>query len=439
MIERPPRSTEDVPAQPADPTLGRTIAGKFVILRRLGAGAMGVVYLARQMALDKTVAIKVLHRELAVDGLFTERFRREARAASRLDHPNSIRVFDFGEEPDGLLYLAMEYVEGRDLFTLLAEHGPLPPASIVDLLSQVLAALSVAHDLGVLHRDLKPENIMVLRGEGDDGQPIDVVKVCDFGIAKIVDASVPPEEDARRHTTKGLVVGTPEYMSPEQARGEALDGRSDLYSVGVILYELLTGRVPFDGDSALNIVLKHVGESPAPPSERALGVDRRLEAICMKALEKRPSDRYPTAREMRLALRSALGPSPDASRRVSAALPTLADSGATLRADDSNKATLEGLTPLDAAQPPRRSRSLLLAALVAPAAGALLFLGLRSGKRTEIPRDAPSATHAAVAFSAPVDPSPPASAVDSIRAAHGSTCAHPDARSRRVDVAHDRS
>jgi serine/threonine protein kinase len=366
---------------------------------------------------DKTVAIKVLHRELAVDGLFAERFRREARAASRLDHPNSIRVFDFGQEPDGLLYLAMEYVEGRDLFALLSEHGPLPPASIVDLLSQVLSALTVAHDLGVLHRDLKPENIMIVRGEGDDGQPIHVVKVCDFGIAKIVDTSAQaPEEDARRHTTKGLVVGTPEYMSPEQARGEVLDGRSDLYSVGVILYELLAGRVPFEGDSPLNIVLKHVGEIPAPPSSRALGVDGRLEAICMKALEKRPADRFANAREMRLALRSALGPSPVASRRASSEIVTLPDR-AEPRGDDSKKATLEGLTPQHVAQPPRRSRSWLIAALAVPAAGGLLFLGLRSGSRTHTPPNVPApaqAAQTAAAFSVPVVRDPVAAPVDPI-------------------------
>ncbi len=415
MIERPPPPTPDVPEPPPDPTLGRTIAGKFVILRRLGAGAMGVVYLARQLALDKAVAIKVLHRELAVDGLFAERFRREARAASRLDHPNSIRVFDFGQEPDGLLYLAMEYVEGRDLFALLSEHGPLPPASIVDLLSQVLAALTMAHDMGVLHRDLKPENIMIVRGEGDDGQPIDVVKVCDFGIAKIVDASAQPsEEDARRHTTKGLVVGTPEYMSPEQARAEALDGRSDLYSVGVILYELLVGRVPFEADSPLNIVLKHVSENPVPPSSRALGVDSRLEAICMKALEKRPADRFANAREMRLALRSALGPSPAPPPRASSELLALADTMAPPRGGASQKETLEGLTPQHVAQPQRRSRSWLIAGLAAPAAGALLFLGLRSGPRTATPSNAPTATQAAAAFSAPVGQEPVAAPVDSI-------------------------
>jgi eukaryotic-like serine/threonine-protein kinase len=407
MSEGQPRSSVDVVESAPDPTLGRTIAGKFAVQQRLGAGAMGVVYLARQLALDKVVAIKVLHRQLAVDGAFTERFRREARAASRLDHPNSIRVFDFGQEPDGLLYLAMEYVDGPDLFSVLSERGPLPPEAIVDLLCQVLAALAVAHDLGVLHRDLKPENIMIVRGKGDDGLPVDIVKVCDFGIAKIVDQSPDPSEDgARRHTTRGLVVGTPAYMSPEQARGGALDGRSDLYTVGVILYELLTGQVPFDGGSPLDVVLKHISEAPSPPSFHTPAVDPRLEAICMKALSKEPADRFQDAREMRLALRSALGLAPVGSDRGSAGLLPSADARVEPRQHDVNKATLEGLTPAHTVAP-RRSRAWLVTALMAPAAGALLFMGLRRGDRAAPPSSVPTASHAELAPTAVAPPAPP--------------------------------
>jgi serine/threonine-protein kinase len=188
MRDGPTRSTK-VSEATADPLVGRTVAGKFGVEARLGAGAMGVVYRAKQIALDRTVAIKVLHRELASDAEFAERFWREAKAASRLDHPNSIRVFDFGQEPDGLLYLAMEYLEGTDLFEWLTQRGRLSPVTIVDILSQILAALAVAHDMAVVHRDLKPENVMIVRGRSDDGRAIDVVKVCDFGIAKILDAT----------------------------------------------------------------------------------------------------------------------------------------------------------------------------------------------------------------------------------------------------------
>jgi serine/threonine-protein kinase len=425
MSERHPRSSIDVVESAPDPTVGRTIAGKFAVLRKLGAGAMGVVYLARQLALDKVVAIKVLHRELAVDKAFTERFRREARAASRLDHPNSIRVFDFGEEPDGLLYLAMEFVEGRDLFSVLAERGRLPAAAIVDLLCQVLAALAVAHDLGVLHRDLKPENIMIVRGKGDDGQPMDVVKVCDFGIAKIVEPSADPsEEGARRHTTRGMVVGTPAYMSPEQARGATLDGRSDLYSVGVILYELLSGQVPFDGASPLDIVVRHISEVPSPPSSHALGVDPQLEAICMKALAKAPGDRFQDAREMRMVLRSALGLPPAASERNVTGLLPLSEPRSEPRQHDANKATLEGLTPVHMA-PPRRSRAWLVTAVVAPAAAVLLFLGLRRAGRDSPPSGVPAASHAEIAPAALVEPVPSVEPVESSAPLVASTFSRP--------------
>jgi serine/threonine-protein kinase len=271
----------------------------------------------------------------------------------------------------------------------------------------------VAHDLGVLHRDLKPENIMVVRGKGDDGQPVDIVKVCDFGIAKIVDPSAEAsEEGGRRHTTRGMVVGTPAYMSPEQARGGALDGRSDLYTVGVILYELLTGQVPFDGGSPLDIVLKHVSEAPSPPSFHTPAVDPRLEALCMKALSKDPADRFQDAREMRLALRSALGLSPVASERGSAGLLPLADARVEPRQHDVNKATLEGLTPVHTVQP-RRSRAWLVTALMAPAAGALLFMGLRRGDRAAPPSSVPTASHAELAPTAVAPPAPPVAPVES--------------------------
>jgi eukaryotic-like serine/threonine-protein kinase len=418
MSEGLPRSDVEVPESVTDPTLGRTIAGKFAIQRRLGAGAMGVVYLARQLALDKVVAIKVLHRELALEQGFVERFRREARAASRLDHPNSIRVFDFGAEPDGLLYIAMEYVEGRDLFAVIAEHGPQPATTIVDLLSQVLAAVAVAHDLGVLHRDLKPENIMIVRGKGDDGQPVDIVKVCDFGIAKIAETDVQPaqQENARRHTTKGMVVGTPEYMSPEQARGGALDGRSDLYAIGVILYELLTGRLPFQGETPIGTVLKHISDAPAPPSSRAPNVDLRLEAICMKALAKAPSDRFQDAREMRLALRSSSSPAPAVSTQQAGGLLPLAEATAAPRVHDENKETLAGLTPLHATQPSKRGRTWLVTG-VALGVGSLVVLGLRAGSRPALPSNTPTASAMAVAATAIVDRDPAPHPVDSVAAA----------------------
>jgi serine/threonine-protein kinase len=296
-------------AKPADCIVGRTIAGKFHVEGLIGSGAMGAVYRAHHVALGKTVAIKVLHGEHADEPAFIARFQREAKAASRLNHPNSMQVLDFGAEPDGLLYIAMEYLDGRSLHRVLREERPLSPERIADILMQTLAALAVAHDMGVVHRDLKPENIVILRGTDDDGRPKDIVKVCDFGIAKLTDSrayrGAGERDSAAPVTTAGFLVGTPEYMSPEQGRGEPLDLRSDLYSVGVVLFEMLTGHVPFDAENAIGIVLKHITQEPPRPSQSDPGVDRRLEAICVRALRKGPLERYQTAREMRAELRAA--------------------------------------------------------------------------------------------------------------------------------------
>jgi eukaryotic-like serine/threonine-protein kinase len=364
-------------AKGLDPTLiGRTIGGKFLIESFIGGGAMGAVYRARQVALDKVVAVKVLHREFVSDESFVARFKREAKAASRLDHPNSMRVIDFGSEPDGLLYLAMEHLDGRDLLQVIVEDWPLSSLRIAGILSQALAALAVAHDMGVVHRDLKPENIMVLKGLNDEGVPTDVVKVCDFGIAKITQHREGAGTDGGGPlTAQGLVVGTPEYMSPEQGKGETLDPRSDLYSMGVILYQLLSGRVPFEAESALGIVFKHVTEEPIPPSRINPLVDRRLEALCLRAMQKKREDRPQSAREMRAELRvlsdSTSVPIPPSTFGADDTAPSPApSSSAVARAVTDRVAPLDPLpkttssaTFLDARSIPRSSPSRLLLGL----------------------------------------------------------------------------
>jgi serine/threonine-protein kinase len=300
--------------------VGRTIAQRYRIEERVGGGAMGDVYRARHVGLGSEVAIKIMRSTIADQTSFKERFYREAKTASRLDHPNSVRVLDFGQESDGLVYFIMEYLRGRDLRRVIEADWPMSDERIVDILSQTLAAISTAHGFGIIHRDLKPENIMLVPDEDDERR--DEVKVCDFGIAKLIDArAFKSGDDVKTALTSGnALIGTPEYMSPEQARGEALDARSDLYSVGVILYYMLARKLPFAAENALGVALKHIIEEPVPPSRIASHVNPRLEAICLRAMRKDPNERPSSAKEMRADLRRVLGnlPTPAPSAGVSA-------------------------------------------------------------------------------------------------------------------------
>jgi serine/threonine-protein kinase len=287
------------------PLIGRTLAGKYTIESVVGTGAMGTIYRARQIALDKTVAVKVLHQALAQDPSFVDRFKLEAFSASRLEHPNSLRVLDFGKEED-LLFLVMEFVEADNLLSIMEREWPFEDDRTAQIVSQALAALAKAHDVGIVHRDLKPENILVLRGTDDEGNAIDIVKVCDFGIAKLAVPVADTHPFAPHATTEGVIVGTPDYMSPEQAQGDDVDARSDLYSMGVVLYHLLTGRTPFDADTPLGIAVQHVSQEPVPPSAIRV-VHPQLEQVCLQAMHKRPEGRYQSAREMRRAVLAAVG------------------------------------------------------------------------------------------------------------------------------------
>jgi serine/threonine-protein kinase len=268
----------------------------------VGVGGMGRVYCAEQVALGRTVAVKVVHPHLADDELAAARFLNEARTASRLSHPNSVAIFDFGRTEQGQPYIVMEYLRGRDLARVADDEGPLPLARVVDILRQTLGALEEAHALGIVHRDLKPDNVVLepLRSG------LDFVKVVDFGLAKILEDA--PSAHGGALTRPGLVCGTPEYMSPEQGRGDPLDGRADLYSVGVILFELLAGRVPFAGESATKTLLLQLNEPP--PDPRNISPQRAIPAvfaeITLRALAKPREDRWQTAAEFAAALGEAL-------------------------------------------------------------------------------------------------------------------------------------
>jgi serine/threonine-protein kinase len=280
--------------------IGRTIADKYVIESFLGGGGMGAVYRARQVGLDKLVAVKILHSEFTSEPSFVTRFKREAKAASRIDHPNSMRVLDFGQEPDGLLYIVMEYLAGQSLFRIFRNEAPLQPERIIDLFRQALGALAAAHDLGIIHRDLKPDNIIVMQRTRDEGVSGEHVKVCDFGIAKFTGNT--SATAAEKLTADGTIIGTPDYLSPEQARSDDIDARSDIYSMGVMLYEALTGETPFHADTPLAVVLLHLDAEPRKPSEISPTVDPRLESICLRCLRKKPEERYASARDLRAAL-----------------------------------------------------------------------------------------------------------------------------------------
>ncbi|MEU8703971.1 protein kinase [Streptomyces sp. NPDC048565] len=270
---------------------GSVAGGRYQLRDLLGEGGMASVYLAYDTALDRQVAIKTLHTELGREQSFRERFRREAQAVAKLQHTNIVSVFDTGEDELGgalMPYIVMEYVEGQPLGSVLQadiqQYGAMPAEKALKVTADVLAALETSHEMGLVHRDIKPGNVMMTKRG--------VVKVMDFGIARAMQSGV------TSMTQTGMVVGTPQYLSPEQALGRGVDARSDLYSVGIMLFQLLTGRIPFDADSALAIAYAHVQEEPGAPSSVNRSITPAMDALVARALKKNPNERFPSAAAM---------------------------------------------------------------------------------------------------------------------------------------------
>ena len=283
-----------------DPFIGRILSDKYLILDHLGDGGMGKVYKAEQLSLSKNIAIKILHKELLKNDTQVKRFQREALLASRLEHPNSINIIDFGKTEEGAHFLAMEALSGVELSDVIKKEFPLECERTVHILMQVCSVLAEAHANTIVHRDLKPENIMLI----DRMEDPNFVKVLDFGIAKLHER----DENEPAITMQGMVCGTPEYMSPEQAMGKELDPRTDLYSLGCVLYEMMTQQVPFKNPNPQALLAMHIKDKPIPPSQlrSELDINPDLEKIALKAMKKKVENRFQSSLDMRQAFEALL-------------------------------------------------------------------------------------------------------------------------------------
>ena len=273
-------------SDPPDPLLGLVLSERYRIVRKLGEGGMGTVYQAEHALIEKRIALKVLFPELTRRTDLVARFLQEAKSASRIGHENVIDISDFGQSPEGFVYIAMEYLDGHDLSHVIKTEGPQPWPRTRSILMQIAKALRAAHEHGIIHRDMKPENVFLIQREG---RP-DFVKVLDFGIAKVVNV----DDGGPRLTQAGMIFGTPEYMSPEQAQGQTPDHRVDVYALGCVMYHMLTGEVPFHADNFMGILTKHMLETVVPPRQRKphLNIPADVEAVCLRALEKERDKRW---------------------------------------------------------------------------------------------------------------------------------------------------
>ncbi|HEY9233057.1 MAG TPA: protein kinase, partial [Blastocatellia bacterium] len=291
-----PIDETELMADTGDPMLGRLLDHRYRLTKKIGEGGMGSIYKAVHIEMGRTCAIKLLAPITTGREEALARFKREAKMASRIDNPHAITIYDFGEAENGLLFLAMEFIDGRPLSGVISEHRMLPIDRVAHITYQVAEALAAAHALGIVHRDLKPDNVMITR-KGTDS---DYVKVLDFGIAKSV------ADDSADHLTKtGFVLGTPVYMSPEQLLGENLDGRSDIYSLAIIVYEMLSGKLPFVGDNQQSVMMKRITGAPVPLRAVAPQVSEAVEQVVMQGLAREPDERVDDAKEFAEALLSA--------------------------------------------------------------------------------------------------------------------------------------
>jgi serine/threonine-protein kinase len=393
---------------PTDPLLGQTLAGKYLVEKLIKRGGMGAVYQGKHVLMDKTVAIKVLRPALAVDDDVVARFSREAKAASRISHPHAVSVTDFGESENGIVFLVMEYLEGRTLKEIIRSEGAMPLTRVVEIIRQVTGALDAAHGQGVVHRDLKSDNIMVSQTNGGDW-----AKVLDFGIAKIQQPKGVLDPEI---TAANLVIGTPQYMSPEQcSQTQPLDARSDIYSLGVIIYEMLAGRVPFTGESATMIMMQHVQDSPPSVLATRRDLPPAVDGVITRALAKVPADRFQTAGELFAALSTAAGEDVSATPRSAE---TVASAPVSRAADDLDEETV--VRPRETPQyaPPAPAPDALMSfspwriivplAIVLVVVFGVVFLLTRSAGQTPTNKPTPGQTElAADPNSQPVQPSSP--------------------------------
>jgi len=375
-------------AAPANDLVGQVVADRYHVVKKLGEGGMGQVYLAEHVKMGRRSAIKVMNPSMVHDPDAVARFNREAANASRINHPNVCAIYDFGETPDGLIYLAMEFIEGEPLTDVLERDGALPLPRATAVFLQTADALQAAHDLGIVHRDLKPDNIMLSRRKSGG----DVVKVVDFGIAKAVGGN----QAGQKVTKTGLVVGTPEFMSPEQLSGDAVDGRSDLYSLALVLFRMLTGKVPFEATSVQETMIKRLTDEPTKLAEARpdLSFPAGLQPVLDTALARTPLERYQTVAKFAADVAAVTG------RPVEGAVPHTRSRGDAEEKTQLLDATAGGPTQRISAKQaaPVRKRSLVpvVAGVVVILAGGGAWVALNGGsKASPSPVDTSRASHVA--------------------------------------------